>query len=148
MSRFGAYVFVVPLAAGIGYWIATFDPQRFDNQPIDTVSGTSPALRERLERNHASAAYKEYLVRELVVGRMTLADVADEFLRVNAEEPPVLASILRDFPGANDREKSAHNVIAFACSRCLTAAQQEEVMTRLATEFAGLFGHQPADVTT
>jgi hypothetical protein len=148
MPRLTPHLLVIPLAVGIGLGIASLDPEKVNGRTTESELSTNPALHERLAQNDAIVKYKDYLVRELLNGRMTLAEVADEFLRVNADQPQVLESILRKYPGSSEREKSAHNVLAFACARCLTPAEAEEVLARLATEFAVAFGHQPADVTT
>lgn len=149
MLRLSPQLLVLPVAAAIGLGIACFHPDRFRDDPAALdESALDPALRNRLSQNDAVVNYKDYLVRELLDGRMTLAEVADEFLRVGAEQPRVLEAILEKYPGANDREKSAHNVLAFACARCLTEAEAEDVMARLSSQFAVLFGHRPTDVTT
>src|SRR6478672_7142268 len=106
MPRLPLHLLVVPLAAGIGLGIARFNPEKVDPPTTDTESGVRPELKARLAQNHAIVKYKDYLVREMVAGRMTLAEVADEFLRVNAEEPKILETVLRTCPGASDREKS------------------------------------------
>lgn len=149
MSRFAPYLLVVPLAAAIGYGIANFDPDVLHTQPAKLDEPVrDPELRERLTRNDAVVKYKDYLVREMLDGRMTLTEVADEFLRVNAEQPRILEAVLEKYPGANEREKSAHNVLAFACARCVTEAEEAVLRTRLSTEFASTFGHRPIDTTT
>ena len=95
MPRLTARMLAIPLAAGIGFAIAHADPAAAPGgPPADLEAGLDPALKDRLAQNAAVVAYKDYLVRELVAGRMTLAQVADEFLRVNGEEPAVLASVL------------------------------------------------------
>src|SRR4051794_35541323 len=99
MFRLTPHLLVVPLAAGIGLGVACLDPEKFGGRTTDPESGINPALKERLARNDAAVKYKDYLVRELVAGRMTLAAVADEFLRVNAEDPAVLETVLRSYPG-------------------------------------------------
>ena len=149
MLRLMPHLLVVLLAAGIGLGVSHLGPDKFRDDPAGLdESVLDPTLQGRLSQNDAVVKYKDYLVREMLGGRMTLAEVADEFLRVNAEQPKVLAGVLEKYPGANDREKSAHNVIAFACGRCLTPAEESEVLAKLSTEFAATFGYRPAYVTT
>jgi hypothetical protein len=150
MPRLSPHLLVIPVAAAIGLGVACLHPDQFRDDPAAPLdeSKLDPTLRGRLAQNDAAVNYKDYLVRELIDGRMTLAEVADEFLRVNAEEPAILESILKKYPGADDREKSAHNVLAFASARCLNEAEAEEMMARLSTQFAALFGHHPVDVAT
>lgn len=135
----------VPAVAALAVGIATLDPG--GDRRSDADVAFDRALDDRLARTAEGVAYKQFLVGEMLAGRMTLGQVADEFLRVNAEDPAILQSILEKYPGADDREKSAHNVIAFARARCLSEAEADEVVARLSGEFARLFGHEPGDVT-
>jgi hypothetical protein len=146
MRRILNFLLVCSVAVGVVLGILTLDPPAPDTSN-DSAAAGDPTLGARLSRNSELVEYKQYVARELVAGRMSLAEAADEFLRVNAEDPKVLASILEKYPGADEREKSAHNVIAFARARCLTEAEANEVYDKLAAEFALLFGHGPADIT-
>jgi hypothetical protein len=92
----------------------------------------------------ARIAYKDLLVQELVAGRATLAQVSDEFLRLNEEEPAELHVLRHRYPGSGDEEKSANNVLHFVHLVGLPAAEEGRVRARLDREFADRFGHPPA----
>lgn len=101
-------------------------------------------LNARTYELAARIAYKDSLVRELIAGRATLAQVSDEFLRLNEEEPVALKVVRDRYPGSGDEEKSANNVIGYVRQLRLPADEEARLFDRLGREFAGRFGHPPA----
>lgn len=100
-------------------------------------------MQAQLEVSKARIAYKDELVSRLIAGQATLAEVSAEFLRMNQETPTL--GIIRDrYPGSNDEEKSARNVIEFVRARKLPAERNAEVLGRLRREFERAYGHPGA----
>lgn len=106
------------------------------------LSAVNQTLDQRLEAVAARTAYKEDLVDQLLAGRATLAAVADNFLRVNAESPECLAVMRMHFPGTDDRETSARNVIEYAHQR-VAPADWPAIARRLTGEYQAVFHHAP-----
>ena len=101
-------------------------------------------LNARTYELAARIAYKNSLVHELAAGRATLAQVSDEFLRLNEEEPVELMVVRNRYPGSGDEERSANNVIGFVLQLRLPVDEEARVLDRLGREFVGRFGHPPA----
>jgi hypothetical protein len=128
--------------------ILTADPdQAAPAAARNVVSSDDPNVDKlNLRTYHFAAriAYKDSLIRELVAGRATLAQVSDEFLRLNEEEPASLEVLRRCYPGPGDEERSAHNVLGYVLRFQLPADEAARVLDRLGREFAERFGHPPA----
>lgn len=82
--------------------------------------------------------YKEELIGQLIDGRLSLPEVAVEFVQLN-EDTAVLEVIREQYPGASDEEKSAYNVLDFVRTR-LNKKQDAEVLARLNREFEQKYG--------
>ena len=90
-----------------------------------------PALREQVaasvERDRELEAedcqvfrhieVKEQLVRELIAGRIALADATMQFSLLDQDYPEYMIVIRQVHPGATDFEKMARNVLVYAVSR-------------------------------
>ena len=97
-------------------------------------------MQAQLESAVARIAYKDELINRLIADQATLAEVAGEFLRMNQTTPAL--GIIRDlYPGSDDEEKSARNVIEFVRQRKLPAERNAEVLGRLRREFERAYGH-------
>ncbi|HEY8506242.1 MAG TPA: hypothetical protein VIL46_16765 [Gemmataceae bacterium] len=102
------------------------------------------ADRERLRERELEAMYraidrrlrvKRELVRELIAGERTLAEVTDHFERLNRSAPVVVGAIRRYYPGRDDREKTARHVIRHAeAALADSPSRREEVRARLEEE--------------
>jgi hypothetical protein len=113
-----------------------------------------PALRERLETDaersrsfdHQSAEIrrridlKDQLVADLIAGRNTLADVTQEFLALNRDQPGYATTLQASFPGQTDEERTARNVLFYVSQRVghLPPDRRAEVTARLDGELARL----------
>lgn len=97
-------------------------------------------VKERIEA-------KEQLIRDLIAGRATLAQVTAAFLAINEGSPVCMKVIRQTFAGATDYEKHARNVVSFALARfkCETPGQHAEVRARLEDELHGLLRTLPTD---
>jgi hypothetical protein len=103
-----------------------------------------PALDARGQELAGRIAYKEALIDTLIDGRATLAQVSDEFLRINEEDRAIMFSIRNRYPEASgDEERSANNVISFVRVRSLPAEVKSRVLDRLEREFEDRFGSPP-----
>jgi hypothetical protein len=89
---------------------------------------------ERLDAEDAEVLsrirMKESIVTDLVAGRITMAEATDQFTELCAPHPAQMEVIRDRFPGATDREKIAHNVIAFALQR-VDPDQRDAIASRL-----------------
>lgn len=143
----------VPAVATAVYAILTADPTaRSDHEgvagggsdaaavaPDPETRDTHRRLAAKLDAVVARMHYKERLVDELIAGRADLMSVADEFLRMNREEPECLAILRRHFPGETDREVAARNVIDYVAPR-VKPADRAAIRQRLDREFFVTFG--------
>jgi hypothetical protein len=119
----------------------TGDPQR--SAPVDPeAAALSADLEARRAAVHRRIATKDELLSALVAGRLTLVQVAAEFLRLNAEDEAVAWVIRQRYPGATDEEKTARNVLDFlsVSVRDLPNGERVRLMARLEREFAEAFG--------
>lgn len=129
----------VPAVATAVYAILTAGSDAAAVAPDPETRETHRRLAARLDAVMARMHHKERLVDELIAGRADLMTVADEFLRMNREEPECLAVLRRHFPGGSDREVAARNVIEYAAPR-VKPADRVAVRQRLDREFVVTFG--------
>jgi len=94
----------------------------------------------------ARVEYKEALITELAAGRATLPAVAAAFLQVNQDDAVCLGVVQTHYSGRSDEEKSARNVLDYACSRIMPAGPKAAFLARLAAEFAAAYPAAPADL--
>lgn len=113
---------------------------------VQTNDPDAARLNARTYELAARIAYKNSLVAELVAGRATLAQVSDEFLRLNEEEPAELLVVRERYPGSGDEEKSANNVLGYVRMLRLPADEEARLFDRLDREFADRFGHRPPPI--
>jgi len=89
---------------------------------------------------------KDRLVDELISERVTLADVTAEFLAMNQNRDGHMTVIRATWPGRNDEERTARNILHFVSLRLseLPAAERDEVSSRLESELAQFLAHSAA----
>jgi hypothetical protein len=134
---------VVVVVAAV--WLVRPEPGAAD----DTTTYTDPQLdaeRHELQAQQeavaARIAYKEELIDRLIAGEATLEEVAGEFLYLNQGTRAI--DMIRDkYPGTDDEEKSARNVIDYVDWRRLPAEQGARLMERLRCEFEQAYRHSP-----
>ncbi len=154
MTRTLLRLLVLPAAAAVALAVTTVNPTAlagaeglseadlFAAAEDPELTAVNHDLDRRLEAVAARTAYKEDLTDQLLAGRVTLAAAADGFLRVNQDVPECLSAMRLHFPGVDDREMSARNVIEYARQRVATAAWPA-VSRRLTGEYQAAFHHDP-----
>lgn len=109
--------------------------------PLDPeIAASNADLDARRLAIHRRAAAKDELITALIAGRLTLAQVAAEFLRLNAEDEGVVFAVRQLYPGATDEEKSARNVLRFVSLHPIPTSDRDRALVRLEREFAETFG--------
>jgi hypothetical protein len=78
-------------------------------------------------------------VRELIDGRLSLAQVTAEFVRLNEEYPAARDHVRFRYAGSSDEEKTARNVLDHVRPR-VADEQRDAVLARLEREFVALYG--------
>lgn len=101
-------------------------------------------LDRQLEATHARREARHRLAGELIEGRLTLAEATDEFMRLNREEPNTAANIHLMFPGADERQSTARQVLIYAEDaleerRDLTPEARRRVLERLEAELRKMY---------
>lgn len=150
MTRLPVPLLTVLTALAAVAAILTADPdfavEAAATRPVPTEAAVA-ALNNRTYEIAARISYKESLVRELVAGRATLAQVSDEFLRLNEEEPAMMLVLRGSYAGSGDEERSANNVLGYLRQLRLPADEEARLFDRLGREFADRFGHPPAKIS-
>jgi hypothetical protein len=77
------------------------------------LAAAQAQLDRKLAAVRARNKVKHTLIGELIEGQLSLSEVTDEFIRLNREDPERLANIRAMFPGADERESTARQVIAW-----------------------------------
>ena len=154
MTRSLLRLLVLPAAAAAALAVTTVNPAALAGAEVLSegdlfAAAEDPALTavnhdldRRLEAVAARSAYKEDLTDQLLAGRITLAAAADAFLRLNQDVPDRLEAMRLHFPGVDDREMSARNVIEYARQRVAPAAWPATAR-RLTGEYQAAFHHDP-----
>jgi hypothetical protein len=96
-------------------------------------------LLEKQSRLAVRMAYKEALITGLLDGDFHLQQVAKEFLTLNKEDSISLDMMLHLYPGQNDEEKTALNVIDYVNARPLSTCDKEAVLANLRAEHERLY---------
>lgn len=147
MSRIPVSVLTVLTAVAAAAAILAAPEEAVPTAAVNQIAANDPNVARLDARTYelsSRIAYKDSLIRELVAGRATLAQVSDEFLRLNEGEPAAMFVLRTRYPGSGDEERSACNVISFVLLLRLPADRQARVLDRLGREFADRFGHPPA----
>lgn len=92
---------------------------------------------------------KEALIRNLIAGRSTLAEVTNQFLELDQERPGYLTLIRGTYPAATDQESMAQNVVAYTWPRLgdEPTTRRFEVVVRLMSEFRDYADSADANAT-
>lgn len=140
--RFAAFFVLVPVAVAVANseWVASsvfalcqpqtlHDDYRGELKLAKELEETDQEVRRRIE-------IKESLVRQLIAGQTTLAEVTNLFLVMNQSRPGYMAVIRVTYAGSTDEEKTARNVIGYAAAEMsrVNPEQQAEVLGRLECE--------------
>lgn len=135
------------LAVAVGAAAGSVVSSTAGHEPPVVPDATTRALDERFALAAEVRSYKDRLLDDLVAGRTTLAAVADEFLRVDEDDPTVLAATMRKYAGGDDRDKSARHVLDLVRERLPDGADTSDVLGRLRAEYAAEFGYRLPDRT-
>lgn len=76
-------------------------------------------------------AVKEALIDELIVGRQSLADVAEQFRQMNQDRPESLAILTRNYQTDDLREVAVRNVLAYVGYRHFHSEAKREAAVAL-----------------
>ena len=125
-------------------WAATLGVEVWDLPDLLAGNKTGPHLDRDLESEYSETrrriAAKEEMVKSLIAGRSSLADVTAQFMVLNDgyEDHMVVVRMLN--PGATDKEKMLWNVVGYVNQRLsdLPAWQRLAVNARLQTELQTL----------
>lgn len=126
---------LLAIALGIDAW-STAKAHEQDKEAMETelaLDTSSAELLQRYEIKHA-------MIRELIAGHATLAEVTHEFIRLNQARPQCMEVIRRSFPGTTDEEKMARNVLGFVETSLELDREidRSAVRARLDTELAAM----------
>jgi hypothetical protein len=107
-------------------WVGNFDHQMERQQQ----------LKRRLEGINTALQIKRELARELIAGRITLAQTGHRFCELAGRpEEEFLELIRREFPAETDEETLCRHVIGWVCNQLEDdPVQQEAVRRRLEAE--------------
>jgi hypothetical protein len=78
-----------------------------DNRNIHDLDLAGKRVVKRIE-------LRGYVIHNLIAGRIELEEAAEQFENLNQIEPEVTSQVRIQFKGADDREKTARQVIEFA----------------------------------
>jgi hypothetical protein len=116
-------------------------PAKAPDPPADAWARDLDAELREVKRR---AAYKGELTGRLAAGRATLAEVTDEFVRLN-RWTPAEGVIRSQFPGSSDEEGTDQNVLGYVRGLPLPPDREAEVLGRLGWGFAARFGRPPTE---
>jgi hypothetical protein len=126
---------------GFDVW-NTLEAREQTKEATATEQVLEASAAELRQRHEAKSA----LIDDLIAGRVTLAEVAEQFMILNRGRPACMEVIRRTCSGATDEEKMARNVIRFAEASFQDDPNAAAVRTRLEAELAAMFDphHSPA----
>jgi hypothetical protein len=113
---------------------ARLEAHKRDARELDIVS---ERVKKRLEM-------KELLINELIHEQIDLSEATEQFQALNEAEPELATYVRMHFKGADDREKTARQVICFASTMLGRDPSQLEVVgQRLERQLQAMMGKQP-----
>jgi hypothetical protein len=92
--------------------------------------------------------YKEVMITDLLAGKCTLAEVSDEFLRMNRELPSALTVIRSKYPAKSDEELSALNVLDYVNERLTREKHDPACVVELHKQYFARFGQNVLEART
>ena len=110
-----------------------------EREAIDLTSELTATDHEVQQR----IVIKESKIGELIAGRLTLAEVTDEFLTMNQMKPGFMSCIRAQYAGRTDREKMAHNVIDYARGRLEHDGNDASILSHLDAELDEMTAADP-----
>ena len=89
-------------------------------------------LDEKLQHARKRLAQKSEVGRQLLEGRLTIAEAAREFQRLDGEQPDICIALRQRFPGAEGIELHARAAVEAALNQIGDGASAHEASQRLA----------------
>lgn len=130
-TRLRVVLLVAALAAGANYWTAAAA-----RAALSAETEHAAALTERDDAILRRIVIKEDLADELTAGRAALAEVAERFEELSADEPAHQYILRTSVRGDSDRERAARNVIEYCAARVSDPAARAALQARLEAELA------------
>jgi hypothetical protein len=123
-------------------WAATLgvDVWSLADSQAGSGLGSKRDLESECSETRGRILVKDELIRSLIAGRSTLAEVTDQFMVLNDGYENHMFVIRHLYPGATDKEKMLWNVIGYTHHRLsrLPAWQRWATKARLRTELQTL----------
>lgn len=122
-------------AAGLDFWAAPALHRQVAANEVE-----SDRLTGRINDVHDQILAKERLTVELLAGRITLAEAAEQFEPMIAAQPRIAVGLRVKYPDATtDRERAARHVIEYARLRVADPADRDKLAVRMSAELETLF---------
>jgi len=125
-------------SAGVDVWnLPTLEQElREGNKTSRELTIVDSEIQQRI-------VVKEMKIGELIAGRLSLAEVTDEFLAMNRDQPGYMVSIRVQYTGRTDREKVARNVIHYVHSRVDDDVEESALLSHLDAELDEMTSAEP-----
>jgi len=142
--RFSMFLMLIPIAAFVATseWGTSIVFTACEPQTLHDDYRKELELAKQLEASDEEVLRRievqEMLVRQLIAGRVSLAEVTNQLLMMHQNHPACMAAIRAEFPGNSDEEKFARKVIGCAVIEVSLSNpdRKAEVLARLESEFA------------
>ena len=143
---FLAVLLALVLAYPGGIRAAYLDVQAYgsNQQMIDDEQAARERLSARSNAIGVRIQIKDGLIEELVAGRTSLAEVANQFEILNQDVRECRIVFQSRYPGMSPEQQAAQNVIDFVRAREMSACERADVLGRLRDEFRQMYGEQYA----
>lgn len=142
--RIPMYVFAVIASVALAY-PGGLGAMYHNAQEMTQLSAEMEQLendRARMDQECVLAAnriaLKEAMIEELITGRRTLRDVAEEFARISGNDPCQSQVLQAVYACSSELEFNARNVLCYAEQRSGTDSVKERVMVELNRQYREL----------
>lgn len=149
---FVAVALVVPVGAALSdsAWATSIGLDVLNESNRDAFAAGNEETRDLDAQSvevHRRIEVKEASIRNLIAGRITLAEISAQFLTLDADRPAYMAMLRQNHKGSTDLEKMARNIISYSqpsLSEEHTLFRRAAVLVRLESELRNLTSHQVA----
>jgi hypothetical protein len=141
---YGSFVLACPewtRDLGLDVWnsIGEHEQLQAHNRDARKLDLVGERVKKRLE-------IKELLINQLIHEQIELSEATEQFQALNEAEPEIASYVRMHFQGANDREKTARQVICFATTMVgKNPSQLEVVRNRLELQLQEMTGKPPVN---
>lgn len=142
---YGSFVIACPewtRDLGLDVWNSISEQAKLEAHQRDAreLDIANVRVRKRLE-------IKELLINELIHEEIDLSEATEQFQALNEVEPELATYVRMHFQGADDREKTARQVICFASAMVANnPSLQEAAKRRLDLQFQKMIGKPPVEI--